>query len=214
MQPIKIGEILGIAWDKFSAKPGLCIGTFLTYLAISFAAGIAEVLFEKIVGFNPHIISILVGAFASFGSTLIMIDIALDRPTSIGRFFEVIELYPKAFGQYILNILALLLGLILLVVPGIIVNLGFSMGIYLILERKAGIIESFKMSWAMTRGYKWKLFFISILFLLINLVGVIFLVVGLFVTIPITAIAMAEIFKRLLANHEMRMTTGENPCQI
>lgn len=219
MQPIHIKEILGISWEKFNQRPGLCIGTFLIYVAITFTAGLAEGLIKKIFGFNPHVISILMGAFASFGSTLIMLDLGHNRPTSIGRFFEAVEIYPKGLGQYLLNIFFIFIGLLFLIFPAVIVGLGFSMSLYLILERKAGIIKSFKMSWAMTKGYKWKLFFVSILFLLINFVGAIFLIVGLLVTIPVTALSMVEIYKRLLINHEEKTNqttppSGDNACQI
>lgn len=208
MEALKFSEILSVGWEKFKARPGLCIGVLFIYYAIALAGGLAEVLFKKMFGFEPHIISVLTSAFASFGTTLIILDLIFDRQTGVGRFGDVIEHFPRALGQYLLNVIILIVSFFLLIIPCIIFALGFSMGIYLVLEKKAGIIESFKMSWAMTKGYKWKLFGYFIGFIGVNLVGALCLLLGLLVTIPVTALAMGEIYRRLLKNYEARNTTS------
>jgi len=212
MQNIKFREVLSESWEKFNKQPGLCIGTFALYFAISLAAGLLETFIQKLIGFNPHIVSLLVGAFINFGTTLVFIDIVNDRPTSILRFFDAFNVYPKAFGQYLLNTICILLGCVLLIVPGIIFALGFSTGLYLVLEKKIGIIQSFKTSWAITKDYKWKLLGMFLLLILLNLAGAICLLIGLIVTVPLSAIVTIEVFRRLISNHEEK--TGEKLCQI
>jgi uncharacterized membrane protein len=52
----------------------------------------------------------------------------------------------------------------------------------------------------MTRGNTWNLFFFGILIGLINILGLLCLVVGLFITVPLSMLASAFIYRKLLNN--------------
>ena len=62
-----------------------------------------------------------------------------------------------------------------------------------------GPIESLKESWKMTKGYAWNLFLFLILIALLNILGVILFGVGLFVTIPISLLSYAILYRKLHA---------------
>ncbi len=205
MERLAFGELISTAWQKFKARPGLCIGMLFVYYFIVFAAALAEIILIKFFG-SPifKVISVLVGAYAYFGVTRITLDLIQEKSTGIGRFGDIIELYPKTLGQYLLNLIIILAGFVLLIIPGLIMFFGFSMGIFLMLEKKTSIIDSFKTSWAMTKGYKWKLFFIVLGLLGINLLGLLCLVLGLLVTVPLTMLVQAEVYRRLYHNFEQR----------
>lgn len=205
MERLAFGELISTAWQKFKARPGLCIGMLFVYYFIVFAAALAEIILIKFFG-SPifKVISVIVGAYAYFGVTRITLDLIQEKSTGIGRFGDIIELYPKTLGQYLLNLIIILAGFVLLIIPGLIMFFGFSMGIFLMLEKKTSIIDSFKTSWAMTKGYKWKLFFIVLGLLGINLLGLLCLVLGLLVTVPLTMLVQAEVYRRLYNNFEQR----------
>ncbi len=208
MERLVFGELLTTAWQKFKARPGLCVGMLFVYYFIVFAAALAEIILIKFFG-SPifKVISVFVGAYAYFGITRITLDLIQEKETGIGRFGDIIEIYPKTLAQYLLNLIILLAGFVLLIIPGLIMFFGFSMGIFLMLEKKTSIIDSFKTSWAITKGYKWKLFFIILGLLGINLIGLLCLVIGLFVTVPLTMLVQAEIYRRLYNNFEQRNNT-------
>ncbi|MBP7831764.1 MAG: DUF975 family protein [Candidatus Pacebacteria bacterium] len=72
---------------------------------------------------------------------------------------------------------------------------------YLVVDKNMKIMESFKKSSAMTKGYRWKLLGMMFFGLLINLLGVIALVVGVLITMMVTYIAQAYVYRKLLEKH-------------
>lgn len=95
--------------------------------------------------------------------------------------------------------LIVLLGILLLVVPGIIWAIKLQYYSFLIVEKKMGPIEALRESWQVTRGVKWNLFLFGILLGLINVLGFLALIVGLLVSIPTTMLAQAYVFRKLVS---------------
>ncbi len=69
--------------------------------------------------------------------------------------------------------------------------------IYYIADKNADVGEAFKKSSAITSGVKWELFVFLILLWLINVAGVMRFFVGLLVSIPVTMLAAARVFRKL-----------------
>lgn len=90
------------------------------------------------------------------------------------------------------------LGLILLIIPGIVWAIKFQFFDYLIIDKGLGPIDALEKSSEITRGVKLDLLTFGILIWIINLLGLLCLVVGLFVTIPITVVAKAFVYRKLL----------------
>jgi len=105
----------------------------------------------------------------------------------------------RFLGAYILSALIITAGFILLIVPGVIASVGLSFVAFLIVDRGVGVIDSLKESWRITKGHKWQLFLLGLLLLLINLLGILALLVGIFVTIPITLLAFTHAYRTLAA---------------
>jgi hypothetical protein len=91
-----------------------------------------------------------------------------------------------------------LIGFVLLIIPGIIFSIRLQYVTYLIIDKNLPPVDAVKESWDMTRGNAWNLFFLGILLFLINVLGAIILLVGLFVTVPLTMIATTFVYRNLL----------------
>jgi uncharacterized membrane protein len=89
-------------------------------------------------------------------------------------------------------------GLILLIIPGIFFALRLQFTCYLIVDKNLGPVEAVKTSWKITKGNTWNLFFFGILLGLINILGFLCLIVGLFITVPLTMLATTFVYRRLL----------------
>ena len=87
-------------------------------------------------------------------------------------------------------------GTLLLVVPGIIFGLMFMFYGYVMVEKGLGPIEALKESKRLSAGVKWDLFLFSLLAIALNLLGVVALFVGVLVTMTITFIALAHIYRQ------------------
>jgi uncharacterized membrane protein len=110
----------------------------------------------------------------------------------------------KYLGMSILLTLAIAIGLVLLIVPGIIFALMFMFAPLLVIERQLGPIDALNESNRITRGHKWQLLGLSALLFLINLLGLIALVVGILVSIPVSMLAFVHAYRVLGGTIEPR----------
>ena len=110
--------------------------------------------------------------------------------------------------------LAVIGGMILLIVPGIIFAIQMCMYKYTVIDQDASPIASIKSSIRMTKGSRWALFRFFILSGLLVLLGVICLGVGALIAMPIVTIANALIYKKLKARATVAETvTKETPSE-
>lgn len=122
-----------------------------------------------------------------------------------GKFADLFSCFPLFFKYLIGSILyglIILGGMILLIIPGIIWAIKFMFFGYLIVDMGLDPIDALKRSSAITTGAKWDLFLLGLLLGVINLLGALCLLFGLFATIPTTMIAMAFVYRKLLTSTE------------
>jgi uncharacterized membrane protein len=114
--------------------------------------------------------------------------------------------YYKPIARYILASIIqgiiVLVGFILLIIPGIILAVRLQYASYLIVDKNLGPIEAIKTSWKITRGNTWNLFFFGIILGLINILGILCLLVGLFITVPLGMLATTFVYRKLLLQSE------------
>ena len=70
----------------------------------------------------------------------------------------------------ILNVLGVTLGLILLVVPGVILALAWSVAIPVKVAENADLIQTFRRNRAQTKGYRWQILALSLMYFLLLIV--------------------------------------------
>ncbi|MFT4089088.1 MAG: hypothetical protein QM645_00055 [Asticcacaulis sp.] len=105
--------------------------------------------------------------------TELSITRAVNQPFEIGTALKrgVANIVPL-FLVMLLCALAIILGLILLIIPGIIVLIALSVAIpAYVAEGRTGIVESLKRSWKLTENHRWA---ILAIFLLIGIFGALF----------------------------------------
>lgn len=94
--------------------------------------------------------------------------------------------------------IAVFFGLVLCIVPGIIFAVVFHYFGYAIVQHpELGALDALKRSADITRGYRWQLFGLTLLLMLINLVGLLACGIGILFTYGISAIAIAYAYKTL-----------------
>ena len=92
---------------------------------------------------------------------------------------------------------AVIVGLILFIVPGIIIGIKLQFASYLVVDKNMGVVDALNKSSEMTKGIKMNLFLFGILLFLINVLGFLALIVGLLVTIPLSMVATAYVYRKL-----------------
>jgi uncharacterized membrane protein len=103
----------------------------------------------------------------------------------------------KYFAASFLVGLAVIGGLILLIIPGIIIALRLGFYSYLLVDKKLGPIEAFKTSWKMTKGHTKDLFLLGLCIIGINILGLLAFGVGLLVSAPVSSLAFAYAYRKL-----------------
>lgn len=93
--------------------------------------------------------------------------------------------------------LIVLAGLILFIIPGIIWAIKYSYFSYLIIDKRMSPMDSIKRSGEITRGRKWHLCLFGLSLFVINILGALCLLVGLFITLPVSYLAWAHVYRQI-----------------
>ncbi len=138
-----------------------------------------------------------IGTILQAGLVGIALTVVSGGAPHIGDLFSKTRVFWRYLGCSILYGLIAVGGFFLLIFPCVIWLLKFSLWPYFIVDRNVGVIEALKMSSLATKGYKPSLLVLYIYLMSLNLLGVVALFVGLFVTIPITILTFAWVYRRL-----------------
>jgi uncharacterized membrane protein len=201
MKTFSICEAFKVGFDRFKAEPLILIGATLLSLLPSFLMEAFE--YESRIGEGDvgMIVLVLALTIVSFILYVGLINIALRAER--GEKLDWKNLTDKAglTWKFVLGSLlyglAVLVGLVLIIIPGIIAAVALSLFSYSLVDGNRGPIESLKESWHLSKGSRWKLLGFIILAQLLNLLGLLLLGVGLLITVPITMIGYAHIYRRL-----------------
>lgn len=205
------GAAIRFGWETFKRRPWFFVGsTFLILLASALCDGFTSGIDAALTGSteNPSIIGTVInlalGTLISMGATAFYLA-AHDNPDTADLS---LLWHPRPFWKYLgaslLLSLAVAIGLVLLIVPGIIFGLMFMFATFIVIERELGPIDAMNASNQLTRGHKWQLLGLVLLLVLINLLGLMALVVGLLVSIPVSTLAFVHAYRVLGGKPDVR----------
>ena len=101
---------------------------------------------------------------------------------------------------YLLVIALVMLGFILLVIPGIIVGCRLAFVGYLVMDKKLDPIQAVEESWRMTKGHGWTIFFMAFLSIFIFIGGLCVLFVGVFPALIWISASFASLYESVLGS--------------
>lgn len=203
---ISIKQALSFGWETFKKRPWFFIGATLLVFVVSFLAGAATGMLDLALTRDPEnpsgagsIIDWLISTLINMG--IIAFYLRANDNVAQVTLHELWHPHPywKFFAATLLVGIVVVLGLLLLIVPGIIFLMMFLFTTFLVIDRNLGPIEAMKESRRITHGHRWQLLWFSLVLLLVNLLGVIALGVGLLVTIPVTMLAFTHVYRLLAA---------------
>jgi uncharacterized membrane protein len=195
-------KYLAFGWKTFKACPWLFVAVPLLLFAISLGIGLVEGLLEFV--FGKEKMELLIN-LEGFITTLLMgigvTTLYLKAHDHVNK-VELRDLWnPKPFWRYLgvcfLGSIPVILGLVLFIVPGIIIALAFSFAGVLVIEKGLGPVEALKESVRLTRGHRFELFKLAVATLIINILGLCALIVGLFVTVPVSQLAFMHAYRTI-----------------
>lgn len=191
--------MIRFGWETFKKRTWFFVGvTFLIAVLSGVSSGIASAFgHQGIAQGLGGVINLILGTFIAMGMTAFFLK-GHDMPESV----ESKELWhPQPFWIFLATRLlvgaVVVIGIILLIVPGVIFGLMFMFAPYLVIDKGLGPIEAMKESKRITTGNKWQLFGFVLALLGVNILGAICLLVGLLVSIPVSCLAVVHAYRTL-----------------
>ena len=196
--PFSVGECVSYGWRAYWKNVGPLLLITLVIIVIDVViSAIGQATGNNVVAALFSLIGWIVGLLLAFGLIRATIAVTKGQKPEVAMLFET-----DGFGPYILaSILfgiAVAIGLVLCIIPGIIFAVVYHFYGYVIVENPStGAIDSLKKAADITRGHRWELFGLFIVLILINIVGLIACLVGVLFTAGISAVAVAYAYRSL-----------------
>ena len=161
----------------------------------------SEVLDEEIWGFLAgQVVSIgggLVGLFLGIGQLRVFLDVARGEKANFETLFSGGDRFLALLGATIIAYICLIPAFLLLIVPGVILCLFFWGFYFLIVDRKAGALESFSMAYEFCKMNSGTTILIWLASIPIFLVGVLALCVGIVFAVPLVMMMYAVAYLKM-----------------
>lgn len=210
-----IDKALGFGWETMTSKFGtLCIYFVIPFLALS-AIGIGGKLLVGsdnsaanftgiILGFLQSILHLIV----MLGMMRVAIRLAMNEEPSWNDFIHPPGWYINYLACSFLYGAIFIVGIILLIIPGIFWGVRFAVSPYLIAHRGIGPIAALKQSYEITGGAFWKIVGFGLVCMVIQIAGVLCFVLGLVPATMVTFVATAHMYTQLLESSGLASPQG------
>lgn len=193
---ISIKEIIKESWTKTKAN--------YWFIFVFLAIGIGLTILT-----SKYFIPYMIVAFA-FNIMVISLSIAVARghkatTSYLTSPFQTYKITLNYVLSSILTMLAILVGLILLIIPGLYLSVKLSMVKYIAVDKEnLRVMEILKESMKITDGNFWKIVLFGLTLIGINILGLIPLFLGLIITVPLSMTATALFYDKLLHIHHTK----------
>ncbi|MGE0322389.1 MAG: hypothetical protein AB7K71_04080 [Polyangiaceae bacterium] len=204
-------EIFGIAWDRFKEH---WIVLFLAVLLAEFLGNVPEWLAQFIQmygGLELHSeVSLAIAYGASFLGWLVdcLMAVGLARmflqaargetSPEFGMLFSGFDRVLPMLACLLIAQLAIGLGLVLLIVPGVFFACVFFIADFLVVDQQLGPLRALRTSWGLTKGHRLNIVVLGIFGILASLVGVLACLIGVFAAQALFGVCSALVYLRLI----------------
>lgn len=199
-QGFSVGDVLKFSFEEWKKNWALWLGITLFAVLIpmipqALLMNISEDAILPQIGLN--VIRLLLTILVHMGILTVAIMAAKQQSFTFSDFFSKFHLFPSYLLGKILFLAGFIIGLFLLIVPGIVFALKFNLWPFFVLDRDAGGVDSLKESNKAVEGVKWDIFMFWVAAILLNIFGFLLLGVGFLITWPVTLIAWSKIYLKL-----------------
>jgi hypothetical protein len=144
-----------------------------------------------------HVAFFILFAGLEVGFLQICLALSHDREQSFLDLFGYMTLGPKFLVAQLLYLVIVLVGLALLVLPGIYLGVRYALFGLCLVTGEANVTRSFQKSTALSSGIMINLLLALMALLLLNILGASLLGLGLFVTVPLSVLILVGLYQQL-----------------
>lgn len=216
MNTFSVSTALRFGWETFKKRPWFLVGATLLVFILSWIISAIQNMENSVVVLGFFIFLAALGASTLLDMGFTALYLRAHDNVSKASLDDL--WHPKPFWQYLVATVIIsflvLAGLILLIVPGLILMTLFAFTKFLVIDRNLGPIEAMKESVRISRGHRLDLFLLLLVLIIINILGVIALLVGLLVTVPVSVLTLAHAYRTLSSTSlgtSAHQTSGAHP---
>lgn len=186
-------ELKDAAKKALSGNWGVSIGVFVIYQLIATGASLVPIVGAIAVA--------ICGPALALGYILFFLNVSRGKELSVGTLFEGFPAFWKAFGLCFMVGLFTLLWSLLLIIPGIIAAISYSMTLYILADNpEIDIMDAIRQSKRMTNGYKGDIFVLGLSFLGWGIVACLTLGIGFLWLAPYMQTTYTNLYLKLKEN--------------
>lgn len=203
MKELSVKDCLLTGWKTVTARPWIFIAAGIIIFVVSILSDVPRSFTKDLTGLASllNVLTFLVGAAISFLIAMGKTAFFLRGHDSVHSLKLSDLWHPRPFWKFVgTSILAggaTIIGLLLFIIPGIIVGIIVGFSLYVVIDKELRPIDAIRESAKLTKGNRWNLFLLGLAIFGINIVGFCLLLVGLFITLPISAIAVVHAYRIL-----------------
>lgn len=158
------------------------------------------------------VIAILVSFPLAYGFTLAFLHfLREDKEDTVEAMFCGFKTYGRAIGVYLLEMVLIFLWFLLLIIPGIIKSLAYSLTFFISKDHpELSAYECIQRSNDMMKGHKMQLFLLYLGFFGLAILSVFTLFIGMLWLIPFFQVCLAEFYENLKEEEDMKLAEAES----
>jgi len=185
------------AKTSLEGKWGISIGVTAIYLIITLFCGMIPIL--------GSIASLIITGPLMLGVYMFFIKISRNQDVELSEMFNGFQNFANALVTYLLMAVFVLLWMLLLIVPGIIKAFAYSMTFMILAEKpETAPMEALRESEKMMKGFKMKLFLLSLRFFGWALLCILTLGIGFLWLMPYMYVSFVKFYDDIKANQNVQ----------
>jgi hypothetical protein len=216
-------DILGYGWNIMTKYFGFFIGLGILWTVITYSITIIDFTLRRTIFSESYPLALnvfmtaaswIIGIVVGIGIVKIALGFCDEQKPPISTLFNATwDYFWRYLATAFLYGLICIAGFILLIVPGVIWAIKFGLWPYFVIDKDLGPIQALKASSRTTEGVKWDLFGFGMICGILNLVGLLCLIIGIFATYPIIIVAHALVYRQLAAQTPDLAELGISPTR-
>jgi len=199
-RPISMRHAFDFAWPTLEKRFGLFTAVLLTILAAWVVLEIVVIAGQRfgiVLWAVMHLAFLIFFAGAELGFLQICRALRDGKDPAFADTFAYLPLGPKFLAAQILYLLLVVIGLLLLVVPGVYLSARYALFGFCFAGGETDLLRCFQQTALISKGATASLLRVLAALLLLNALGASLLALGLFISVPLSVLIMTDVYHQL-----------------
>jgi len=199
-RPISMRHAIDFAWPTLKKRFGLFAAVLLTVLAAWVVLEIVVIAGQRfgiVLWAAMHLAFLIFFAGMELGLLQICRALRDGKHLVFADTFAYLSAGPKFLAAQILYLLLVVIGLLLLIVPGVYLGVRYALFGFSFAGGETNMLRCFQQSALISKGATASLLRVLAALLLLNVLGASLLALGLFITVPLSVLIMTDVYHQL-----------------